>query len=90
MKEKPDSSSHALRLRPDFSELCVSVPVPQAHVHKHITALPGVQRISHGTQSLNPAELGLLTYILVKKAPPPCQLYGVLWASHFTSGRKKD
>lgn len=69
-----------MRLRPAFSELCVSVPVPQAHVHKHITALPGVRGISHGTQSLNPAELGLLTYILVNEVPPPCQLYGVLWA----------
>lgn len=80
MKEKPDSSSHALRLRPDFSELCVSLPVLQAHVHKHITALPGVRRISHGIQTLNPAELGLLTYILVNEVPLPCQPFGQLYA----------
>lgn len=90
MKEKPDSSSHAGRLRADFSELCVSVPVLQAQVHiAHIAALAGLRRISHGTWSLNPAQLGPLTFILVNEVPLPCQLYGVLWAVSFYLRKEK-
>lgn len=71
------------------SPSCVSVPVLQAQVHKHITALPGVRRISHGTQALDPAELGLLTHILVNEVPLPCQIFGVLWAVSFYLRKEK-
>lgn len=62
----------------------------QAQVHKHITALPGVRRITHGTQALNPAELGLLTLILVKEVPLPSRFMVCFGQFHFASGRKID
>lgn len=81
MQVKPDSSSHAERLRPDFSKLSCR----HRYTNTHITALPGVRTTSHGPQSLNPAELGLL----VNEVPLPCQHYGVLWAVSFHLRKEK-
>lgn len=39
------------------------------------------------SQALNPAELGLLTYIPL--VPLPCQIYGVLWAASFCLRKEK-
>lgn len=59
------------------------------YMNAHIAALAGLRRISHGTWSLNPAQLGPLTSTLVNEVPLPCQLYGVLWAVSFYLRKEK-